>query len=87
MLQMLLTLAIVACSAGYVIWTLLLPASVRRAAARRLLRRRWPKAVTAWLQRRSRASAGCGGCDGCGPSASPQEPQAVRWTARPDKRP
>lgn len=86
MLQTLVTVLIVACSALYVVWALLLPGSVRRSAAQRLLlRRRWPNAVSAWLQRRSRATSACGGCDGCAPSSSSQEAQPVRWTARPRK--
>ena len=38
MLQTLLSVLIVACSALYVVWTLLLPASLRRTLARRMLR-------------------------------------------------
>lgn len=90
MLQTLLTVLIVAGSALYVVWTLLLPASLRRAAAQRLLRRRWPKAVEARLLRWAGAPGGCGGCDGCTPSSAPptssQEPQPVRWTAPSRKR-
>ena len=39
MLQTLVTVLIVACSALYVVWALLLPGSVRRSAAQRLLLR------------------------------------------------
>ena len=65
MLQTLLSVLIVACSALYVVWTLLLPASLRRTLARRMLRQRWPKPVLAWLQRKARARSSCGGCAGC----------------------
>lgn len=86
MSQTLLTVLIVACSALYVVWTLLLPASVRRSAAQRLLRRRWPKGVAAWLQRRAGAASPCGGCGGCAPPASAPQAQPLRWTAPPRER-
>jgi hypothetical protein len=87
MLQTVLTVLVVACSALYVTWTLLLPAAARRSLAQRLLRGRWPKPVAARLQRLARESGGgCGGCGGCGPSTPPQDSKPIRWAAPPHKR-
>ena len=80
-----LTMLIVACSALYVVWTLLLPATLRRTLALRLSRRRWPKPVRAWLQRRARAPTPCGGCGGCGSPAAPEETaRPIRWSPSPN---
>ena len=85
-MQTWLTVLIVACSALYVIWTLLLPASLRRALALRMLRRRWPKPVLTWLQRKARAPTACGGCGGCDtPPATTEAAQPIRWSAPPNK--
>jgi hypothetical protein len=84
MLQAWLTALIVAACAACVIWTLLLPAGLRRRAAQALLRRRWPSAVRRWLQAAARAPAACG-CDGCdaapGKPAPPAE-QPMHWAPR-----
>ena len=71
MMQTLLTGLIVVACAGYVLWTLLLPAAARR----RILQA---------LGRQPKMPQGCG-CDGCDhrPLADkPPQDQVVRWMPR-----
>ena len=84
MAQTLAVGSIVACSAAYVLWTLLLPAAARRRVARALLRRRWPAAITARLQALSQAPATCG-CEGCDARAPQAALQPVHWAPRRGK--
>ena len=81
MAQTLLTVLIVACSALYVLWALLLPAAGRRRVARGLLRLRWPAWVNAWLQALAQAPSGCG-CDGCDRQPVQSQTQPVHWAPR-----
>jgi hypothetical protein len=84
MAQTLLTLLIVACSAAYVLWALLLPAATRRGIALVLLRWRWPDVVATRLQAHAKTPSGCA-CDGCErrPAlAQPRAPQPVHWAPR-----
>ena len=72
-MQTLLSLLIVAGCAGYVLWTVLLPAAARRR-------------VLAAMGRASTAPAarGCAGCDGCARAPSTPDPavQVVNWRPR-----
>lgn len=72
-MQGLLSMLIVAACAGYVLWTLLLPAGVKQRVFRALGR-----------QPAVRAEPGCGACDGCArrrpPGPAPE--QAVHWMRR-----
>lgn len=72
-MQTLLSLLIVAGCAGYVLWTLLLPAGVRRR-------------ILAAIGRENAApvSRDCAGCDGCAPRAATPTPtvQVVHWRPR-----
>jgi hypothetical protein len=84
MAQTLLTALIVASSAAYVLWALLLPASARRRIASALLRWPWPQRVARHLQAMARPASGCD-CEGCdarpAPSASGAA-QKVHWAPR-----
>lgn len=84
MTQTLLSTLLVAGSAAYVLWTLLLPKTARRRIASALLRLRWPDFVTRRLQAQAQAQrpSGCS-CEGCGsvrPAASAAQP--VLWAPR-----
>jgi hypothetical protein len=81
MAQTLFTALIVACSAAYVLWTLLLPAAARRRIASACLRRHWPAWVTRRLQAQAKLPSGCG-CDGCGNQPAQAAPQPVHWAPR-----
>ena len=81
MWQMLLTALLVGGSAGYVLWTLLLPAAVRRRMALALLRWRWPGFVTRRLLAQTKPPSGCH-CDGCGDRPAPRPTQPVHWAPR-----
>jgi hypothetical protein len=84
MAQTLLTGLIVFCSALYVLWTLLLPATARRRVAQTLLRRHWSAVVAARLQAQAKADCACA-CKGCarGPAlAQPPATQPVHWATR-----
>ncbi len=81
MAQTLIVVLIVACSAAYVLWALLLPAAARRGMARALLRLHWPDALACRLQAMARAPSGCA-CDGCDARAPADAPQPVRWAPR-----
>jgi hypothetical protein len=88
MQQWLVGLIVAACAAQ-VVWTLLLPAALRRRVAQALLQRRWPAAVQRRLQAAARPSPGCG-CDGCDAGAlraaarvqAAPTVQAVQWAPR-----
>jgi hypothetical protein len=83
-MQTLVTVLIVACSAAYVLWALLLPAAGRRRIALALLRWRWPVTVARRLQAQANAPSGCA-CDGCErrPAlARPPAAQPVHWAPR-----
>jgi len=85
MTQTLLTLLIVACSAAYVLWALLLPAATRRGIALVLLRRYWPDVVATRLQAYAKTPSGCA-CDGCERRPATTQPptaQPVHWAPRP----
>ena len=84
MAQTLIVGLIVACSAAYVLWALLLPAAVQRRVARALLRRRWPAVITVRLQALSQAQAPCS-CEGCDARAPQGTPQPVHWAPRRGK--
>ena len=70
MLQALITYTIVALAALWVLWHIILPASVRQRLRPARLRRR----------EESCGDDGCAGCNGCG-SSNPQ-PVRVRWQNR-----
>jgi hypothetical protein len=73
---------IVAGCAGYVAWSLLLPAAARRRIALVLLRWRWPGIVTRRLQSQAKVAPDCH-CDGCERGATgPPAAQPVHWQAR-----
>lgn len=67
MLQALITYTIVALAALWVLWHIILPASVRQRLRPARLRR----------QGESCSDDGCSGCSGCG--SSDQQPVEVRW--------
>ncbi len=83
MAQTLPMLLIVACSALYVLWAVVLPAAGRRRVARWLLRWRWPAPIAARLRALSEAGSGCG-CNGCDAPARPAAgaAQPVHWAPR-----
>jgi hypothetical protein len=81
MAQTLLTALIVACSAAYVLWALLLPAAARRRIASALLRLPGPVWLTQRLQAPAKVPSGCG-CDGCGNRPAQTAPQPVHWAPR-----
>jgi hypothetical protein len=84
-MQTLLTVLIVACSAAYVLWALLLPAAVRRRIALALLCWRWPAAVAGRLQAQAKAPSACACCDGCKRRpvlARPPAAQPAHWAHR-----
>ena len=73
-MQTLLSLLIVAGCAGYVLWTLLLPASARRRVLSAIGR-----------GRAAATTSGCaGGCDGCAQrsATAPAGVQVVNWLPR-----
>lgn len=81
MSQTLLTGLLVGGSAAYVLWTLLLPAALRRRFAAALLRWPWPGFMARRLQAQAKAPTGCN-CDGCGDRPAQGTPQPVHWAPR-----
>lgn len=84
MLQSVIVACLVAGSAAYVLWTLLLPVAQRRRVAAWLLRSRPPEALARALRRQALVPPGCHceSCDRAPPSAPVPGAQPVRWLPR-----
>lgn len=82
MLQGFIVALVVAAAAVYSAWTLM-PATWRRALARRLLHRRGLARLGA-LRAAAEGPGGCGSCGSCaGTQPPPAGPQPLRWQRRP----
>jgi len=83
MQNLLVALIVIACT-GYAVWVLI-PGTLRRAAAQQALKLRWPAPIATRLQKAAKVSGGCG-CDGC--DAKPLKPtdagQPIRIHRRPN---
>lgn len=75
MQDFLVALIVLACTL-YAVWTLM-PSSVRRPLAMRLVRWPWPQTLARHLQRAALAKTGCG-CDGCDAKPATQRIQIHR---------
>jgi len=62
MQNLLVALIVIACT-GYAVWVLI-PGTLRRAAAQQALKWPWPNPIATRLQKAAKVSGGCG-CDGC----------------------
>jgi hypothetical protein len=68
MQTLIVALIVLACS-GYALWTLM-PASLRRSLALKLLKLSWPESFERVFRKATQPAGACGGCDSCGDSAA-----------------